>query len=75
MFKSIIFEIIGDQRIVCSGCGERIENLLKSLEGVRKVRAKASKQRVEVLFDALRLDANRIAERLGSVGYQTRVAS
>lgn len=75
MFKSITFEVIGDQRILCAGCEERIEGLLKGLEGVGKVRAKASNQRVEVLFDVLRLDANAIAERLGSAGYQTRVAS
>ena len=75
MLKSISFEIIGDQRIVCGGCEERIEGLLKNLEGVDKVRAKSRSQRVEVLFDATRLDADTIAERLGNAGYQTRVRS
>ena len=75
MLKSISFEIIGDQRIVCGGCEERIEGLLKNLEGVDKVRAKSSSQRVEVLFDATRLDADTIAARLGNAGYQTRVHS
>ena len=75
MLKSISFEIIGDQRIVCGGCEERIEGLLKNLEGVDKVRAKSSSQRVEVLFDATRLDADTIATRLGNAGYQTRVRS
>lgn len=73
MLKSITFEVIGDQRIVCGGCEERIESLLKGLEGVDKVRAKARNQHVEVLFDATRLDANMIANRLGDAGYQTRV--
>lgn len=75
MLKSVSFEIIGDQRIVCGGCEERIEGLLKNLEGVDKVRAKSRSQRVEVLFDATRLDADTIAERLGNAGYQTRVRS
>lgn len=75
MLKSITFEVIGDQRIVCGGCEERIEGLLKSLEGVDKVRAKARNQHVEVLFDATRLDANTITNRLGNAGYQTRVCT
>ena len=72
MLKSITFEVIGDQRIVCEGCEQRIEDLLKSLEGVDKVRAKSRNQRVEVLFDATKLDADTIAKRLGNAGYQAR---
>ena len=75
MFKSITFEVIGDQRLVCEGCEQRVESLLKSLQGVRKVRAQARKQRIEVLFDAAVLEATAIAERLGTAGYQTRVGS
>lgn len=75
MLKSITFEVIGDQRIVCGGCEERIEGLLKNLEGVDRARAKSRSQRVEVLFDATRLDAETIAKRLGNAGYQTRVRS
>lgn len=75
MLKSITFEVIGDQRIVCGGCEERIEGLLKGLEGVDKVRAKARNQHVEVLFDATRLDADTIANRLDNAGYQTRVCT
>jgi copper chaperone CopZ len=75
MLKSITLEVVGDQRIVCGGCEERIEGLLKRLEGVEKVRAKARNQRVEVLFDATRLDANTISNRLGNAGYQTKAVS
>ena len=73
MLKSITFEVIGDHRIVCGGCEERIEALLKGLDGVAKVRAKSRNQRVEVLFDAAKMDAHTIAERLSNAGYQTRV--
>ena len=73
MFRSITFEVIGSQRLVCAGCEERVEDLLKGLEGVSQVRARASKQRIEVLFDSARLDAAAIAERLGKAGYETKV--
>lgn len=75
MLKSITFEVVGDQRIVCDGCEQRVEKLLKSVEGVDKVRAHTSNQRIEVLFDAAVVDAAAIAERIGKAGYQTRVGS
>lgn len=75
MFKSITFEITGSQRLACAGCEERVEDLLKGLQGVGQVRAQAHKQRIEVLFDTARLDATVIAERLNQAGYETRVGS
>lgn len=75
MLKSITFEVIGDQRIVCEGCEERVESLLQALPGVQKVRAQAHKQRIDVLFDAAAVGATAIAERLGEAGYETKVGS
>jgi copper chaperone len=75
MFKSVTFEVIGDQRLVCESCERRVERLLKPLPGVGKVRAQARDQRIEVLFDAAALDPTAIAERLGKAGYETRVGS
>ena len=75
MFKSVIFEVVGNQRLACEGCEERVEDLLKALEGVRQVRARARKQRIEVLFDATKLEIAAMAERLRSAGYETRVAT
>lgn len=73
MFQSITLEVVGDQRIVCEGCEQRIEGLLKAMQGVGKVRARARNQRIEVLFDTATLDARTIAERLTEAGYETRV--
>jgi copper chaperone len=73
MLKSIAFEVIGDQRIECEGCEERIECMLKALPGVERVRAQARKQRIEVLYDASMQEASAIAEHLGTAGYQTKV--
>jgi len=74
MFKSMNFEVIGDQKLVCEGCEERVEHALKTVPGVGQVRAHAGNQRIEVLFDAAVLDANAITERIREAGYQTKVA-
>ncbi len=73
MFKSITLEVTGSQRLNCAGCEERVEDLLKGLQGVGQVRAHARNQRIEVLFDTAKLDATAIAERLSQAGYETRV--
>ena len=73
MFKSITFEVTGSQRLNCAGCEERVEDLLKGLQGVGQVRAHARNQRIEVLFDTAKLDATVITERLSQAGYETRV--
>ncbi len=75
MLKSVIFEVIGDQRIFCDGCERRVERLLKALQGVGQVRAQARNQRIEVLFDAAALDADTITKHLGDAGYETRLGA
>lgn len=75
MFKSATFEVFGDQRLHCAGCEQRVERVLKAVPGVRQVRAQASDQRIEVLFDTAVLDVAAIAERIGKAGYQVKVAS
>ena len=75
MFRSITLEVVGDDRLNCEGCEERVENALKKVPGVGQVRAHSSNQRIKVLFDSSLLDANVIAERVANAGYQTRVVS
>jgi copper chaperone len=75
MLKTVTFEIVGDQRLACQGCEERVEDVLKAVQGVKQVRARARNQRVEVLFDTAILEPSAIAERLNVAGYQTRLAS
>jgi len=75
MLKSISLEVVGDQQLHCEGCEQRVERLLKTLAGVRQVRAQAHNQRIEVLFDTSLLETTAIAERLGDAGYETRVGS
>ena len=73
MLKTVTFEVIGDQRIFCESCEQRVESMLKGLQGVRQVRAKARNQRIEVLFDTAVLRSAAIAERLTKAGYETRL--
>ena len=75
MFKSITLEVIGDQRLFCYGCEQRVERLLKGLQGVSQVRAQARSQRIEVLFDTGLMQPNALAKRLREAGYETRVGS
>lgn len=75
MFKSINLEVVGKDRLNCEGCEERVEQALKTLEGVSKVRANARNQRIEVLFDSAKLDATALTECVATVGYQAEVVS
>ncbi|MGE0622895.1 MAG: heavy-metal-associated domain-containing protein [Pseudomonadales bacterium] len=75
MFKSVKFEVIGDQRLFCDGCEQRVERLLKTLQGVGQVRAQARNQQIEVLFDIGALDADTIAKHLNDAGYETKLVS
>jgi cation transport ATPase len=75
MFKSITFEVIGEERLHCKSCEQRLEGMLKPLEGVRHVRAQSHNQRIDVLLDTAVLDVGAIVERLGKAGYQTRIGS
>lgn len=75
MFKSMIFEVIGDQQMVCENCERRVERMLKALDGVGKVHAHSRDHQVEVLFDTAVLEPGAIVDRLGVAGYQARVRS
>jgi len=73
MLKSISLEVVGGHKMVCDGCEQRVEQALKGLMGVDRVRARARDQRIEVLFDTATLDPSALVERLAKAGYQTAV--
>lgn len=74
MLKSVVFTLTGDQRLHCTSCEQRVTRILKSLTGVREVRASASSQRIEVLFDSSGLDESAIAACLERLGYATEAS-
>jgi copper chaperone len=71
MLKSVSFEVVGDQRLYCQSCEQRVERVLSGLAGIKQVRAKADNQRIEVLFDTAMLEPGAITKRLGEAGYET----
>lgn len=73
MLKSITLEVVGDDRLNCEGCEERVENALKKVSGISQIRARSSNQRIQVMFDPSVLDAKAITERVATVGYKTRL--
>ena len=75
MQKSIRFEVIGEHQMACDGCEQRVQNALKTIPGVGKVRAKVRTQRIDVLFDEAKVDAAALSERIVKTGYQNRVAN
>lgn len=74
MLKTVTFEVIGEQRLNCASCEQRVARLLRTVEGVGQVRASADTQRIDVLFDASMLQPDAIAERLNAAGYNTKLA-
>jgi copper chaperone CopZ len=74
MFKSMTFDVTGDQRLHCAACEQRVARLLKAMEGVGEVRAHADTQRIDVLFDGRLVEPRTIAERLREAGYEVTVA-
>ncbi len=75
MLKAITFEVVGEQRLHCASCQQRVERLLKAVQGVTQARARVVDQRIDVLFDETQLQGTAIATRLKEAGYETNVSS
>ena len=75
MQKSITFEVIGEHQMACDGCEQRVQNALKTVPGVGKVRANARNQRIDVLFYETKVDAAALSERIAKTGYQNKVVN
>ena len=74
MLKSITFQITGDQRLACEGCEQRVQGLLRTLPGVKQVRAQTHDQRIEVLFETTIVKPDAITIGLAEAGYEARAA-
>ncbi len=69
MLKSLAYNVVGDQRMHCASCEQRVVRILTSLSGIRTVRADASRQRIDILFDPDELRETAIVARLRLLGY------
>jgi copper chaperone CopZ len=72
MLKSIAFQITGKRRLACKGCEQRVQELLRTLPGVKQVQARALDQRIGVLYEPTIVEPDAIATRLAEAGYEAR---
>ena len=66
------YTVIGEQKINCTGCEQRIDNALRRLNGIQEVKASAQNQRVEVAYDPAQTDAEQVRARLEKLGYDVK---
>jgi len=57
----------------CSGCAVHVESALKKIDGVKKVKVKAKKARVEVEYDPKVTETQKIVEAIKKMGYEASV--
>ncbi len=70
MTSSTEFTVIGEEKLHCEGCEQRVDRALKRLDGVREVRTSHRSQRIEVGYDLERISEVQLRERLESFGYE-----
>ncbi len=70
MATHLQFSVIGEQKIHCSSCEERIARVLKRVPGIQNVQASAGDQHIAVLVDPTRVTAGIVQAKLGEIGYE-----
>lgn len=70
MITVIQFQVIGEEKMHCSGCETRISYALRRLPGVRDVRASAETQQIAVTIDPSEVSREQVCARLQQLGYE-----
>lgn len=70
MTDKIEFTVVGEEKLHCEGCEQRVDRALKRLDGVREVEASHRSQHIEVEYDPGQVDEEEIRERLDLLGYE-----
>jgi len=58
--------------MVCQGCAEKITDILKGLEGIKKVKTKTIQKTVQVEFDSDQINELKIETALTKSGYEPK---
>ena len=74
MAQTLEFVVVGEERMYCAGCEQRIGNALRRLPGVREVHASAATQHVQVTIDPSQVGAEQVQAKLEQLGYQAKIA-
>jgi len=69
MVRTLNLIVIGEQKIHCARCEERIGNALRRLPGIQDVQAGADTQKVVVTFDPDTVSADQVRAKLKQLGY------
>jgi copper chaperone len=67
MADTVLLQVEG---MTCAGCEQRIGNVLKRLDGVRRVGVDHSGGQVRVVFDPARVASAVLAKRIEQAGYR-----
>jgi copper chaperone CopZ len=70
--KTIVLEVIGENRICCATCENTISRALAQLPGVRQVAPSHKTQRVALTLNIRETPIETVRKRLGQIGWQTR---
>lgn len=70
MTDTIEYIVVGEEKLHCEGCEQRVGRALKRLGGVREVEASYQTQRVEVEYDSGQVGEEQLRERLELLGYE-----
>lgn len=72
MADMIEYTVVGEDKLHCEGCEQRVGRALKRLDGVREVEASYRSQRIEVEYDPGQVGDEEIRERLDLLGYKVQ---
>lgn len=59
--------IINVEGMMCEGCENRIQNSLKSIEGIKEVKANHKEKTVTIVGE--NVDINKVKERIKDIGF------
>jgi len=74
MVRTLEFVVMGEEKMHCAGCEQRVRNVLRRLPGVQEVQANATTQQVRVTVDPSQVGAEQIRAKLEQLGYQAKIA-
>jgi copper chaperone CopZ len=65
------FKVIGETKLHCASCEQRIDRALQRLDGVRDVKASFQTQEVTVTSDDAKVSPEQVRARLEQLGYES----
>lgn len=70
MTNTAEFTVVGEEKLHCEGCEQRVDRALKRLAGVREVEASHHSQRVVVEMEPTQVSPEQVQDRLELLGYE-----